>query len=215
MGSRLGGSGAGAITYHASRLVGTVASDGPATARPCSLGPAWGLGWILFDWGPELVIGHDGATLGQGSYLRLAPERKLAVALLANSDTRGPLYRSLFDEIFQELAGLSIPAMPEPTAAAEGLDLSLYTGTFERLAIRMTFEVVDGTLQLNLKGTSALAAHQPEVPPLTLQPVDASTFLARGPDPAASPLPVVFFDFDDAGRPGFVHLGARATPRVA
>lgn len=181
-----------------------------------TLGPAWGLGWILFDWGPEPVIGHDGATLGQGSYLRLAPERKLAVALLANSDSRTPLYRTLFDEIFQELTGLSIPALPAPTAEADGLDLSTYASTFERLGVRMTFEVVDGTLQLTVKGTGPLAAHQPDRPPMKLQPIDRTTFLATAPGADASAqMPVVFFDNDDDGRPRFVHLGARATPRVS
>jgi CubicO group peptidase (beta-lactamase class C family) len=180
-----------------------------------TLGPGWGLGWILFDWGPEKVIGHDGATLGQGAYLRLVPERQFAVALVANSDGRGPLYRTLFDEIFQDLVGMSIPPLPEPTPEADGLDLSTYAGTYERLGVRMEFEVADGGLQLAIKGTGPLAAHQPDPPPMRLRAVDRATFLAAGDDPAAQEMPVVFFDFDGDGRPRFVHFGARATPRVA
>jgi CubicO group peptidase (beta-lactamase class C family) len=179
-----------------------------------TLGPGWGLGWILFDWGQEKVIGHDGATLGQGAYLRLVPERRFAVALLTNSDGRAPLYRTLFDEIFQDLVGMGIPPLPEPTAEADGVDLSAYAGTYERLGVRMELEIVDGGLQLAIKGTGPLAAQRPDPPPMRLRPVDKVTFLAAGDDPAVQELPVVFFDFDD-GRPRFVHFGARATPRVS
>jgi hypothetical protein len=66
-----------------------------------------------------------------------------------------------------------------------------------------------------MKGTSPVSVHQPDPPPMQLQPIDDTTFLAVGDDPDAMDLPVVFFDLDDDGRPGFVHMGARATPRVA
>jgi len=125
----------------------------------------------------------------------------------------GGLYRALFDEVFGELAGLSVPGHPEPTGRAASIDPARFAGTFERLGVRMEFTAVDGGLELQLTDTRPLAAVQPAIPPLRLRAVDETVFLAKGP---TSPLeiPVVFFDFDDEGRPGFVHFGARATPRV-
>lgn len=180
---------------------------------PYTLGPAWGLGWILFDWGREAVIGHDGATLGQGGFLRLVPERHLAVALLANSDTRAPVYKALFNDVFSDLAGMSIPELPEPAEDARGIDLVPYTGVYERAGTRMDFSIVGDHLELSVRNTGPLAAHLPVPPPMRLRPVDKTTFVASSPE-AVQPIPVVFFDFDGAGRPAFVHLGARATPRV-
>ena len=57
---------------------------------------AWGLGWALDVWGGELIIGHDGGTIGQRAFLRIAPNKELAVALVSNSYTSGPLYEQLF-----------------------------------------------------------------------------------------------------------------------
>src|SRR3954470_6425001 len=39
-----------------------------------TLGTHWGLGWFLMDWSGRRVFGHDGATLGQGGFLRLLAE---------------------------------------------------------------------------------------------------------------------------------------------
>lgn len=55
---------------------------------------------------------------------------------------------------------------------------------------------------------------RPEAPPIPLDAVDDTTFVGFVPEAGVS-LPVVFFDFDDAGRPGWVHMGARATRRVS
>src|SRR3954470_5649096 len=84
---------------------------------PYTLGQAWGLGWILYHWGSEPVIGHDGNTIGQSAFLRLVPERQLAIGLLTNGPGAMAVYEALYDEVLRELAGISVPK--KPVAAAD------------------------------------------------------------------------------------------------
>lgn len=179
-----------------------------------TLGRAWGLGWILYDWGGDPVIGHDGNTLGQSGYLRLVPERKLAVALLANGPGASAVYERIYDEVFRELAGMSVPKKPEAAADQSAFDVEKFIGVYERLGSRLTFDVVDGRLQLKSQNTGPLSDLRPEAPPIQLDAVDDTTFVGYVPEAGVS-MPVVFFDYDEAGRPGWVHMGARATRRVS
>lgn len=75
---------------------------------------AWGLGWALDVWGGEPVFGHDGGTIGQRAFLRIAPDKELAVALVSNAYTSGPLYEQLFRQVFEELRGIRMPQRPQP-----------------------------------------------------------------------------------------------------
>lgn len=88
---------------------------------------AWGLGWMLFDWGSERVFGHDGGTIGQSSLLRIPPERRVAVALLTNGGDTEAMYRDVYDEVLGKLAGVRVPPLPEPREDL-ALDLSRYLG---------------------------------------------------------------------------------------
>jgi CubicO group peptidase (beta-lactamase class C family) len=179
---------------------------------PYTLGRAWGLGWILYDWGAEPVIGHDGNTLGQSGYLRLVPERKMAVGLLANGPGSSAVYERIYDEVFRELAGISVPKKPVPAADQSAVDLTRYAGVFERLGSRLTFAVVGGRLQLQSENTGPLSSLRPQAEPIALDAVDDTTFVGFVPE-AGVRMPVVFFDFDGSNRPRWVHMGGRATKR--
>lgn len=180
---------------------------------PYTLGQAWGLGWILFEWGAEPVIGHDGSTLGQNAFMRLVPGQRLAVALLTNAPGGRAVYERLFDEVLGELAGLSLPPKPAAAVDQSAYALAPFEGVFERLGVRMTVSTVEGRLQLLIDSTGPLAASQPPTPPIPLDAVDASTFVGFMPA-AGVDMAVVFSDFDADGRPGWVHMGGRATKRV-
>jgi hypothetical protein len=169
----------------------------------------WGLGWMLFDWGRR-VFGHDGGTIGQFSFLRIVPDRGVAVALLTNGGDAPALYRDVFNEVLGELADVSIPPPPEP-APDLGLDLSLYAGRYERIATRYDVEVKDGAL---VAASTGLRGAFRALPPQTfkLEPVNRELFV--GPTPMSTlPVSVTFLEFDNEGRPGYVHAGGRATPR--
>ena len=179
-----------------------------------TLGDQWGLGWILFHWGGRFLYGHDGATIGQGAFLRILPDAKLAIALLTNGGGARNLYQQLYTELLQDLAGVEVPATPAAPDTPLGLDLSAYAGTFERLGVKAEFTADDGRLSGTLTMSGPLASMLPNpVQQVTATPVDDSLFLAVM-EGAETPTPLVFFDFQD-GRPQYFHMGARAMPRVS
>jgi hypothetical protein len=169
----------------------------------------------LFDWDGHRLYGHDGGTIGQSCKLRILPEANFAITLVANAnDGRvGQIYRSLCSEVLSELAGIAVPALPQPPATPPGLDLTRYAGTYERLSIRYDLAVDDGRLAgtETLSGAFAELGSNP-VTKVTLTPVDAATFLIRR-EGETEPEPAVFYEFDD-GVPRYLHNHARANRRV-
>ena len=76
---------------------------------------AWGLGWIIFDATPGAsIIGHNGGTIGQSAFLRILPERDVAVALLTNGEGTVRLYQDVVGHILAELAGIELPPFARP-----------------------------------------------------------------------------------------------------
>ena len=181
---------------------------------PYTLGSHWGLGWILMTWDGRTVIGHDGATLGQGAFQRTLPDAGLSVALLTNGGAHPrDLFESLFGEVFAELAGVTVPARPEPRADAEIARPERFVGRYAREGVEMTVRPAQaaGGFELAIRSTSPLSASQALPPPMTLLPHDDEVLLAKGEkDEAWTAL--VFFDLDGQR---YVHFGARATPRVS
>jgi len=171
-----------------------------------------GLGWMLDEWSGQPVIGHDGGTMGQLSFLEILPERGLAVCLLTNANTGGLLWRDLAAFVFSELAGIVPPAVPHPSDEAPRLDLSKYQGQFTRLSLAAEITVQGDVLLLTLKSSGPLV-EPAEAEPVTvsLRAVDAERFYLREPD--GSDTIAAFSDFDDEGRPQYFFLG-RAMRRV-
>jgi CubicO group peptidase (beta-lactamase class C family) len=179
-----------------------------------TLGDQWGLGWILFHWDGRFLYGHDGATLGQGAFLRVLPDAGLAVTLLTNGGGARDLYQALFATVLDELAGLSMPATPSAPATPLELDLSPYEGTFERLNVKVELvrngDHLDATMTTS--GPIADMGGDP-VQKATVTPVDNALFLVKL-EKAPSAMPFVFYEFVD-GVPQYIHFGARAMPRAA
>lgn len=171
----------------------------------------WGLGWMLFDWSGTSVIGHDGGTVGQNSYLRILPERGIAVALLSNGGNTAALYRRVFDAVLGELAGLSLPPLPEPRAHLE-IAPERYVGTYERLVARDVVEQRAGKLWLTQRARRPLGPPPPERA-LELVPVSESLFCFTAPGSRFKNF-ACFLEFGDDGRAGYLHLGGRSAPRV-
>lgn len=177
-----------------------------------TLGSHWGLGAILFDWDAHRLYGHDGNTLGQASVLRIMPEENLAITLLANGGRTGELYRTLFSEILTELIGIKVPSIPTAPKRPREINLELYAGTFERLAIRIDLAVDDKVLRGTITVSGPLAALVPDpVTSVTFIPVDDATFLVET-EGEGDRSPAVFYAFED-GIPRYLHAGARTHPR--
>nr|WP_221375351.1 serine hydrolase [Actinoplanes polyasparticus] len=175
-----------------------------------TLGDSWGLGWIRFDWDGHRLIGHDGNTIGQSAFLRLLPSQGLAVTLLTNGEGARDLYQDLFTEIFAEVAGLTMPQPLSPPSPPVEVDVTGHLGTYERASVRL--EVLEGAV-LRMTQTGPLAELSPEpVHELPMVGVKDDLFLVRMPQ-SDMWFPVYFYRLPTGER--YLHLGVRATPKVA
>jgi CubicO group peptidase (beta-lactamase class C family) len=179
-------------------------------------GSATGLGWRLGQWDGHAIMGHDGDTIGQSAYLRVDPGAGVAACLLTNSAASQTLYQSLFGEVFGDLAGVTVPAVPGPLAAGTvpPAAYARHAGRYERTSRRFDLRVRDGQLLLMETLTGNLASLiESEPEELVLHPADISgcRFVARSreADPWA---PVSFGELPD-GTP-YLFKGGRVTPRA-
>ena len=177
---------------------------------PFTLGQHWGLGWILFEWDGRKVYGHDGATLGQNAYMKIVPDRNLAVGLLTNGGSVSDLYFDLFSEILSELAGLDMPPRIEPVPDFDG-DITPFLGTYERAGSRMEIVKTDDGQELRHTSTGPLSEGDPTTV-FAMQPHSEGVFVIQAPG-TDTWLATVFYDVPGAG--GYVHMGARATPKIS
>jgi CubicO group peptidase (beta-lactamase class C family) len=183
------------------------------------LGRAWGLGWILDRFGEVDVIGHDGNSIGQNAFMRVAPKERFGFCLQTNVGSALLVYRELANWLFGERFGVGLKPDAKELDDATVSDPGRYTGVYEREGLRLEVNADGaGRLLATVHPTHAVAQSQnwPPMVDLPLRPVArADTFLLRVPI-ADADLPAVFFAPDDpGGRPTYVHYGGRAKRRVA
>ncbi len=176
------------------------------------LASAWGLGWMLFDWSGQRVIGHDGGTAGQFSFLRVVPERRIVVALLTNGGDAGGLYREVFGHVLGRLAGIELPPLPVANPSLR-TDLARFVGRYARLAASLDVTLEDGRLIVQQRWTKP-PFPIPDPPALPVEVIDERTLLVRMP-PTGTPSAATCLELDAEGRPGYVLAGGRLHRRVA
>ncbi|MCX3058186.1 serine hydrolase [Streptomyces beihaiensis] len=198
------------LSERATRAMGEHQVDVPDVH---TLGDSWGLGWIRFDWNGHRLLGHDGNTIGQSAFLRLLPDRDLAVTLLTNGGNARDLHLELFAEIFAELAGVDMPAPLRPPTVPTPVETGRHLGRYERSGARVDIlDGADGPL-LRHTVTGPLAALVPEpVQEAPLVPVDRDLYAVRLPG-SATWTPVTFYTLPTGER--YLHFGARATCKVS
>jgi CubicO group peptidase (beta-lactamase class C family) len=178
------------------------------------MGTSWGLGWEIYDWPDGTVIGHDGGTIGQAAFLRVVPDRGVAIALLTNGGNPIALYTEIFGHLLRELAGIEMPALPTLPADPSTVDASRYLGTYLSEVGELTVsQDGDGRIWLDQvpRGVMAEIGGQPEHKELVH--LDGDTFLPVQTQLGVH-LPHVFVGDDGHGRALYIHSG-RATRRVA
>jgi CubicO group peptidase (beta-lactamase class C family) len=129
------------------------------------LGSSWCLGFQRFDTPDGTIIGHDGSTIGQDAYLRIVPAAGVAVALVTNGGTPGPLFVDVVGHVLESLAGVPLPAEPVPSAERPPVDASRYVGTYANAtATVVVSQQDDGAVWMEIIPTSALADELGEQP---------------------------------------------------
>ncbi len=177
------------------------------------LGTGWGLGWELFENVGVPMVGHDGNTVGQASFLRVVPELGLSVALLTNGGDPYGLFHDVVGHVLRELAGIELAGHPKPPADPEPLgDVSRYLGTFGNRVMQVVVSQDDeGRVwsEISPKGASPDPDSQGQrselvrLAPDVLIPLEPISGLH---------IPHAFVGSDGEGRAAWVHLG-RAVPR--
>jgi CubicO group peptidase (beta-lactamase class C family) len=208
-----GGTGAGGASLLSSASVEAMTEHQVDLPDKDTLGDSWGIGWIRFGWDGHRLVGHDGNTIGQASFLRVLPEAGLAVVLLTNGGGTLDLYQALYREVFGELAGVSLPSPLMPPDVAPEIDLQRHVGVYERIGTRMEVTANASTLALTATPTGAAADIAAESAlQIELHPLDeaGNHFVTQMPG-IQMWLSVIFYELPTGER--YIHLGARATPK--
>ncbi len=170
----------------------------------------FGLGWMLFDWGGHKIIGHDGLSIFQRSYLRISPDKRMVFSLLTNGGDGVALFRDLASAFFGEAGIMMTPVME----AAKGVrvDVSRFAGTYGRFGSTTTVGEKDGALTMMSAWTADWARELYGVQgPFALEPAGNDLFLWRV--PAAEPVVVAFVNPDRDGRFQSLYSGVRLSHR--
>ena len=126
----------------------------------------WGLGWAICDLdGGGRIIGHDGGTIGQGAFFRMAPEHDLAIAILTNGGNMPNVWREIYARVLHDLAGLQAPPEVVPDPAEAMPDTARFVGKYASAAEENIVRVdEDGRVFLDYipKGISEELGEQPE-----------------------------------------------------
>jgi hypothetical protein len=171
-------------------------------------GDSWGLGFERFVTPDGVIVGHDGATIGQYAFLRMVPDAGVAVALLTNGGRVAELYDDVVGRVLAELTGVRLPAPPTPPANPSPVDASPYVGTYSCQEADVTISQDDaGRVWLD-EVPLGVAVEMGDTPVHTelVGYDDDDTFIALHPDRGMHRL-YVFLDRDGTGRASYLHTG--------
>jgi len=169
----------------------------------------WGLGWFLMDWNGTKLYGHDGATIGQFAFLRILPEKNLAVALLTNGGDAKGLFDSVFRPIFQGLAKSSEPVRPVINENLR-VDLNQYIGSYANMNGQLEFSRSRGKLVVSSRLNGGGKAF-PDRRPVMF--IDKQSLRMNTGNPVLDRIMFLFSE-SDSGRFKFVANGLRQHRRV-
>jgi CubicO group peptidase (beta-lactamase class C family) len=172
----------------------------------------WGHGWALYDWDGVSGYGHDGAALGQFSYLRVVPDSGVVAALLTNGGDATGLFVDLFQELLGELAGVQMPDAFAPAGEPPQVDVAPLTGTYEREGMRITIHERDGVPRARVELTDSAAKYAPPIES-DLVPMSDTVLAMPGVGPASAPwLPMVFGTLPDDTP--YLYFGMRVSAKT-
>lgn len=177
---------------------------------------SWGLGWFRSFWGEELVLGHDGGSSGQRAYLRVFPDRGVAVALMANGESGAALHKGIFSEVITQITGLHPPERLSAAATPPPVDPREYTGKYRRQSELTEVFVEHDHLRMRVQWTGPLLdgedANTDLIDVFDLRWAEEDVFLAC-PTGADAGEPVTFYTLADGSR--YLHFRMRANPRTS
>lgn len=175
--------------------------------RVTGMGSAWGLGWEIDRVGDSALFGHDGNTVGQASFLRIAPDAGVAVAMLTNGGDGAGLFHDIVGELLSELAGEGLPDWPTPAADAPVIDASRYVGVYDNSIVEMEFSEDDeGRLWLEQRPKEMLLELGEHPSREEVIGFSDDSLIMRN-EQSGMHIVFAFLSPDDDGRHSYVHFG--------
>lgn len=168
----------------------------------------WGLGWMLMDWNGKKLFGHDGGTIGQSSFLRILPEKNMAVAMLTNGGDTAGLFYDMFTEAFA--TARTAPSSPPAIDRDIDVDAVPLCGTYSNLNQSLQLAMGRNKFELSLVPNGAADPIQT----VQLGFIDKETARFDTGDTMMDRNLVKFSDYVD-GMPQYLALGLRQYRRVS
>lgn len=166
-----------------------------------------GLGWFMTNNQYTPVIGHDGATLGQASILRLVPEQQFAFAIQTNCLKAAP-GKAVFDDLLATLTDIQF-TQAEPIGIV--LDPNTIIGTYDSFDGTITISLTDGgELVATRKDKVLLSSSQKWV----LRAIDTKTVALYSEQGERKDGTMGFLEQDSRGVPAYLYFGFRLHRRI-
>lgn len=177
---------------------------------------ALGLGFMKWSWGtsgwaqnPD-IWGHDGATIGQASWLRVHEPSGTIFVLLTNGGDGKGMVRKLLNHVFPPLCGVAPPPPLQPAPHCTP-DLSALCGTYSKSSETLTVTATEGALEVTHVPAPGFALLAPGAP-LRLVPVREDLFVTQKPG-QSEPATYHFLKLDGDTRPSVLHTNVQAYRR--
>ncbi|TYB60159.1 beta-lactamase family protein [Nonomuraea sp. PA05] len=211
------------LAFVAMHLADGAAPDGSAVLRPgtvaamwqpqvklprlSGMGTAWGLGWEIEEHDGHTVVGHDGGTIGQAAFLRVAPEHGVAIALLTNGGDVFGIFTDVLAHLLKELTGLTLPGRPVPPAEPRTIDPTPYLGRYSDTIYDITVsQDADGAIWLDRVPKDVIAEIGGKPMRTQLVAFEGDSLISLEPAQGIH-LVFAFIGRDDAGLAKYVHYG--------
>lgn len=184
-------------------------------------GESQALGWTVRPWGDLTSLGLDADTFGQRAVLRVVPERRFAVCVMANSPRGGVLAQSLLGRLAADLLEVTAPDPGDPVGDGAPVtvdDLMAVAGTYDRLHQRLTVTVDAERMLVATEPSGVLRALGVEPAVLEAEPTgrdETGALTAVGTDPATGQREVVVIVPATSTQPAALYLAGRLHRRVA
>jgi CubicO group peptidase (beta-lactamase class C family) len=175
--------------------------------HPMIMGDARGLGFARTDTPAGAVVGHDGATIGQESLLRMVPDAGVAVAVLTNGGHGQALQHEIAAHVLAELAGITLPPLVTPPAEPSAVDAERLLGTYSARAADCVVSLDDdGTLWLEDRPSAYFRELGDHATRWRLVHLEGDTFVTVESEGGVH-LRLTFLGDDGHGRPLYLFTG--------
>ncbi len=155
------------------------------------------------------MIGHDGGTIGQYSFLRVSPEKRIAVAMLTNGGNAMSLYKEIVGELFGKAIRRREPELPQHDPSLR-IAPDRYLGRYANIQSTIEIDAQRGALRLSMTPKGEIGTRLTHLP---IGFIDRQTAVLCTGTAQLDQMPWLFSELDD-DRYTYVQVGLRQYRRA-